>query len=147
VLTRRKVTRLGIVAACALLVGCPRKTAIWIVGQEEPGRPVFGVAEEVRGRPTYLTLFLVSPCASWDGTVRSAIWFIDGGLPDPVRRIVYGRPPAAWKASYSGTKPVLQDAAPPLQAGCYVASTDGTGRVEFRVSADGSVLEAADEVQ
>ena len=64
-------TTLGLLA----LTGCPRSTAIWVIGQEEPGRPVFAFAKSYRGDPTYLTHLHVHSCDDRDGTARTAICF------------------------------------------------------------------------
>jgi hypothetical protein len=83
--------------ACAVLslAGCPRRSAIWVLGQESPGRPVFGIGQTLHGRPTWLGTLVVAPCEGFDGTARNATWFLvqDVGEPRTLNRVVYGRVP------------------------------------------------------
>ena len=134
----------SIMALALGLMACPRQTAVWIVGQEVPGRPVFGIGKIPRGQLTYLGYFLVAPCEGFDGTSRNATWSISG--TDETRdlaRITYGRVPVGYVASarYGGMSSPNTFVVPPLTPGCYVANTDGSGHVRFRVGPDGSVLE------
>jgi hypothetical protein len=128
----------------ASLLGCPRRTALWILGQEAPGRPVFGVGETVHGEPTYLNYFFVAPCEGWDGTSRTKIWSVAQGSPSMnLSRLTYGRAPDGYFVTGRGGIAVANpEVAPPLATGCYVASTDGRGQLRFHVGPDGSVLEA-----
>ena len=126
-----------------LLAACPRRTAIWLVGQEAPGRPVFGVGDTYRGRPTWLGTLIVAPCEGFDGTARNAVWFLaQDSASVVVSRVVYGRVPQGYAAtSYMSHERSRTAVSPPLSAGCYIAELEGTGRVEFRIAQDGSALE------
>ena len=127
------------------LSGCPRRSAIWIVGQEAPGRPVFGIGNTVRGDSTWLGLLIVGWCDNWDGTARNAVWFLsqDNGPVVSLSRVVYGRVPRGYfYMSHDSSRTTVS---PPLGPGCYIASISGTGRVRFQISADGSVLELGDQ--
>lgn len=125
-----------------VLTGCPRRSAIWLVGQEEPGRPVFGVGETLHGRPTWLGDLIVAPCQGWDGTARNAVWFLaQDGESRVLSRVVYGRVPPGYVATRYMSEEKSTAVSPPLKAGCYIASISGTGRVRFYISADGSALE------
>ena len=138
---------IGVAALALALVACPRQTAVWIVGQEAPGRPVFGVGKTQRGQPTYLSYFIVAPCEGFDGTTRNATWRIsDADEMRNLSRITYGRVPAGYATSpyYGHLSAPDTVVAPPLTPGCYVANTDGSGHVRFRVGPDGSVLEEPD---
>jgi hypothetical protein len=122
-------------------------TAIWIVGQEAPGRPVFGIGESVRGEPTWIGTLIVAPCEGFDGTARAALWFlVQEGEARTLERLTYGRiPPGYASTRYMSADFDRVSVAPPLPAGCYVASLDGTGQVRFEVGADGSVLELPEQ--
>jgi hypothetical protein len=140
------VRRTALVAVLGTLAACPRRSAIWLVGQTEPGRPVFGVGEAYRGRPTWLGLLIVAPCESWDGTARSAIWFLaQDGESRVLNRVVYGHVPPGYVATRYMSDEKSTAVSPPLKAGCYIASISGTGRARFSISQDGSALELGDE--
>ena len=126
------------------LAGCPRRSAIWLLGQEAPGRPVFGVGETPHGRPTWLGHLIVVPCDRFDGTARNALWFIvqDTGAVRVLDRVVYGKVPTGYIVTHYKSEESSRTAvSPPLTAGCYVASISGTGRVRFRIGEAGSALE------
>ena len=121
------------------ITACPRRVEIQLVGQEEAGRPVFDVVPIGPGNPNYLGDFTVTACEKFDGTARSANWFIIGSAP--VERFVYGKVPAGYVAHGYMTGPIVsQGEVEPLPEGCYVANTGGSGSLRFTVSRDGSVL-------
>ena len=137
---KRSLGALAIIVTA--IVACQRLTAIWILGQEEPGRPVFGIGDEYRGPPALIATLIVAPCEGFDGTGRKAVWMIQADTVRPLARVTYGRLPPGYAAtSYMSEHLDRTAVAPPLSAGCYVAKIDGTGRVFFQVGADGSVLE------
>ena len=142
------LVRSGAVLMLLLLTACPRRTAIWLVGQEAPGRPVFSVGETYGGRPTWLGVLIVAPCERFDGTGRSALWMLvqDTTPSNVISRVTYGRVPVGYAATAPmSTQRSRTAVAAPLAAGCYIATTDGTGRVRFTISDDGSALESASE--
>jgi hypothetical protein len=136
----RTIATLGVVA----LWSCQRPAAIWIIGQEAPGRPVFGIGDTVRGRPIWLGDLMVTRCDFDDQTAQFAAWLIvSDGETTVVSRVTYGRVPPGYAVTrYGSTERSHTDVAPPLLPGCYVARIDGSpGTVYFTVAADGSVLE------
>ncbi len=129
-----------------MCLACPRTSAIWIEGQEAPGRPVFGVGRSLGGPPISLGDLLVAPCEGYDGTARQARWFIieTGGSPE-VSRVTYGQTPGGYRATTYMDRERPPSPVPPLDSGCYVADLDGTGVVRFDVKANGSVLQRQGE--
>jgi hypothetical protein len=125
------------------LAACPRQSAVWIEGQEAPGRPVFGVGRSLHGPATWLGLFIVAPCAGFDGTARTARWFlVQDGEPRAISELTYGRVPPGYAATkYMSSEQSQTAVAPPLGPGCYIAATSGTGQVRFMVEPDSSVHE------
>ena len=145
-LVPRRICRAALVPFLLVLAGCPKRSAIWLVGQEEPGRPVFGVGETFRGRPTKLGLMIVAPCEGWDGTARSALWFLVQEVDAQVlSRVVYGQVPPGYVATKYMSEEKSTLVSPPLGPGCYIASISGTGRVRFTISSDGSAVELSNE--
>jgi hypothetical protein len=135
----RRLRMIFSLSLLGLLLGCPRRVELTLVGQAEPGRPIFGVTPVRRGEPNYLGVLIVAPCAGFDGTARSALWFIVGDAP--IERVEYGRVPVGYSAQGYMTGPLTnQGELAPLTAGCYIARTDGTGSVTFEVRPDGTVL-------
>jgi hypothetical protein len=135
-----------LVPLLVVLAACQKRSAIWLVGQEEAGRPVFGVGETFRGRPTWLGLMIVAPCKGWDGTARNAVWFLaQEGNEQRLSRVVYGRVPPGYVATRYMSEEKSTAVSPPLRPGCYIASISGTGRVRFSISPDGSALELGDD--
>jgi hypothetical protein len=129
------------------LTACPRQGAVWIEGQAAPGRPVFGVGRTLRGPATWLGYFIVAPCDSFDGSAGTARWqLVQNGEPRAISRLTYGQVPDGYVATRAlSTERPRTAVADPLGPGCYVAVMSGSGRVEFTVAADGSVLEVEHE--
>jgi hypothetical protein len=126
--------------ALLAVAACPRKTAIWILGQASAGRPVFGVSTDPHGSPTWLGYLIVSECEPFDG--RRALWALEPmeGTPPAVASITFGSVPNGYRRR---SNPADRPGSPPpsLRPGCYIAATDGTGQVRFKVDSSGFVLE------
>lgn len=132
---RRRALR-GIGGALLLLsTSCQQLTAIWVEPGSTAFRLVFGVAERRGGsRQVFVTSLRVERCFSsavgpetyWDTSRADS-----RAVTDP-RRVVYGIPPAGW-ASLRGPHP--------LTPGCYRATIEGTGMVEFQVQPDAGIVE------
>ena len=128
-------------AAGLVLAACKAERAIWLAGQAEPGRPVFGIGDEERGSPVLVATLIVSPCDGYDGTGRNARWFLvrEDQESGPLARVTYGRIPAGFAATRYRTEEKSTTAvAPPLTAGCYVADIDGGRTLRFEIGADGT---------
>jgi hypothetical protein len=134
--------------AVVLVTGCPERSAIWIVGQAEPGRPVFGIGRTVRGEPILIYGLMVWPCERFDGTARSTTWFlVSDGPQRVVDRVTYGHVPAGYASTHYMSRALdSTSVAPPLAPGCYLARLEASsGTVRFDVARDGSVLERPSE--
>ena len=135
------------ILAIGLITGCPRRTAVWVVGQAAPGRPVFAFAESRGGQATWISYIAVAPCAppgaQTSDSYPSPLWAaVRNPTPNmPVlRRVTYGVLPTGYDLAPAAPKPG-PGGVPPLGPGCYSIETEGTGWLTFQVAKDGSVLE------
>jgi hypothetical protein len=135
-----------LIAAAALLTGCPQRTEVQVVGQVAPGRPVFATF----GSRAELGVLEVAPCVRPDAAVGEyppVIWRITTGASPalPLDTVVYGHVPPGYRAGWApppghtDPSPPVAVEAPPLPRGCYNVSRDGTGQAWFTVGQDGSI--------
>lgn len=120
--------------AALILMGCPEKSAVWIVDGSTATRLEFGIGrtrDDPRGFETDgIRVFRCDGPSAGEGAVWAAS--VDTVGPGPVKRVVYGDPLPGWR-SVQGPSPITP--------GCYRAAISGTGRTEFEVKPDGSVVE------
>ena len=117
------------------LTACPQQTAIWLLAGTEPGQPVFGLGETRDGASlAEVPYIFISPCAGFDGTAGQAIWVLQQVIETAAapRQVQVGHAPPGYRVVRGADR---------LQPGCYVASIQGTGRVEFEVREDRSSIE------
>ena len=117
------------------LTACPQRTAIWLLSGAAPGQPVFGLEESRDGASlAEVPYVFISPCAGFDGTAGQAVWVLQRAVETAAapRQVQVGHAPPGYRVARGADR---------LQPGCYVASIQGTGRVEFEVYADRSSVE------
>ncbi len=138
---RAAYRRVGkVLSICVFLVGCPRKTAVWVEPGSTADHLVFRVSEWRGGSdPIWISVFRVDRFlpASGEYEMHWGFGAAPEGAPD-LAQIVFGERPA-------GTEPLqgLGPDAPELAEGCYLAWTTGTGSATFLVQQDRRVLEIA----
>ena len=117
------------------LTACPQQTAIWLISGSEPGQPVLGLGKNRDGALlAEVPYVFISPCAGYDGTAGRAVWVLQRAIetaPAP-RQAQVGHAPPGYRVAKGPER---------LQPGCYVASIQGTGHVEFDVLGDRSSVE------
>ena len=121
---------------------CPQRTAIWIEPGSTAANLVFHVAHGLRDPEGRINPFVeVWPCTAFehmslDDSIDHRVWAATAQADTPVRLIRYGDvSPAVQRIETPGPAPRE------LAAGCWVASTEGTGYVTFQVHHDGSVTQ------
>ncbi len=125
---------LAVVLAVGSL-GCPAKTAIWVVPGSSVDNLVFGISDRREGtRPVAFGALRVYPCGGFDYGPTGATWLLTPNVPSPdyPTRIRYGLVPPGFEAVQG---PML------LTEGCYRAEILGTGLVQFEIGKDGTVAE------
>jgi hypothetical protein len=111
------------------MVGCEKKTAVWIIPGSNASSIQFGLgAREGNAKAGYVRTLIVQRCGTY-GDNALVLWGVGSydGLPG---RITYGILP---DGAQQGTAPK------PLVEGLLIAFTDGTGAVHFSIDAAGSV--------
>lgn len=122
-------------AGLLALAACPQRTAVWLLSGAEPGQPVFGLGKTRDGASLAEVPFVVmSPCGGFDGTAAQATWVLQRAVETaaPPRQVQVGHAPPGYRIAKGAER---------LQTGCYVASIQASGRVEFEVHGDGSSSE------
>jgi len=134
---RRPLAIVLVAIFAGVATGCPEKSAVWIEQGSTSQHLVFGLGRTVGGRaPDNFYGMTVSRCGA-DGTAQNAIWAIARTDEVPVpTRVVYGEPPSGYRTVKGPER---------LQPGCYQAADAGSGRLQFRVNADGSVQAEKDQ--
>jgi hypothetical protein len=135
-----KHNRLRMRHVCVLvaLVGgslaCPAETSIWIRPGSTIHRLEFGISDRRDGtQPVPFGALRVMRCSgTYDES--SVVWLLtpdDSGSVYPLS-VTYGEPPRGFVSSLGPGQ---------LGPGCYRADILGSGKVQFRILADGSVIE------
>ena len=117
------------------LTACPQQTAIWLLSGAELGQPVFGLGKTRHGASlAEVPYVFISPCAGFDGTATQAVWVLQRAIETaaPPRQVQVGHAPVGYRVAKGAER---------LQPGCYVASIQGAGQVEFEVLGDRSSVE------
>ena len=124
----------ALLASTVLLLGCPKRSALWIEPGSTARHLIFGVGKTRHGPPlSSLQGITVVACGRESELPNSALWSLGKSSDGPVpTRIVYGVDPPGYTS---------HGAAPPLITGCYRAEDSGSGRVEFVVHPEGTVTE------
>ena len=130
----------GLLLAAGVL-GCPQRSAVWIVEPAHVDDLQFRIANK-RGGHGRLSLgyFRVDRCEEPADYRTTPMWGAGvgpaSGLPDSgVRQIRYGQLPP-------GYEPIMnRDIALTLTPGCYTAHISGTGSTRFEVDSLGRVRE------
>jgi hypothetical protein len=132
------VDRLPVIMAALalLLVGCDKRTAIWIVPGSNATTLEFALGRRLGDEePGVVNYVDVIPCHKEAGDQR--VWAIArdfDAIPElKTTRVRYG-------AANEGFVELLH--ATPLLPGCYVARTDGTGATSFEITTSGAVRTA-----
>jgi hypothetical protein len=136
----RKMT-LGLFLGVGVL-GCPQRTAVWVVEPAHVDNLRFRVANKRGGHGRIsIGVFRVDHCGDPADYRTTPLWGAGAGpwegLPDSgLREIRYGEMP-------QGYEPLMQqgDTALTLTPGCYTAHIDGTGFTRFEVDTLGRVKE------
>lgn len=126
--------RVSVLLACIVLLGCPKRTAVWLLPESTANRLGFGLGP-TPGKATngYVNLLVVQHCGNY-GQKDLVLWAVgsasthrDEGLP---ARLFYG-----------DSMPGFITTVPPqpLGPGTYIALTDGDGALHFRVDQSGDV--------
>lgn len=116
-------------------LGCPRRTAIWVIPGSTAVHLEFGISDRL-GSTTGVEFgyIRVNRCDGPDYGPTGANWMLseNGVGTFYVNRVVYGEVPLGYQSEQGPTK---------LSPGCYRAFTGGSGRIEFTVNADGAISE------
>jgi hypothetical protein len=135
------IATIGILLGLGVL-GCPQRTAVWIVAPARADDLRFRIADKRGGRGRVsLGVFRVDRCGEPDYYRVGPMWGAGVGaaseVPDSgIREIRYGDMP-------QGFEPLINqgDTALTLTPGCYTADIDGTGFTRFEVDTLGWVTE------
>lgn len=138
----RKLATGGLLVA--FLMACPQISAVWVIPGSTSSDLRFGIGRE-RDEPGTLvvSVFRVDACgdSTEGGAARRLMWGAGFARNTTFEQrelteIRYGQMPA-------GFEPLIgqADTALTLTPGCYRASVGGTGRTQFDVTSDGSIIE------
>jgi hypothetical protein len=124
------------------LVGCPQRSAVWIVSPAHVDSLQFRVANKRGGSGrVHIGVFRIDRCGEPADYRTTPMWGVGvgpaSGLPDTaLREIRYGEMP-------QGYEPLMnqRDTALTLIPGCYTARISGTGSTQFEVDSQGRVTE------
>jgi len=132
-MTRLALLVVGILA----LTGCPQRTAIWIVPGSTRDSLVFALGDRRGHEHSFQWGLRVDRCEDpgrgyYAGKALWSAWVDHSKIWHWPTRVTYG-------VAGEG----IEEPAPAtlLSAGCYLASTNGTGDVAFTVDSTGGVVE------
>jgi hypothetical protein len=133
----RIVTRFSPLALLGVLLGCPKKTAIWVLPNSTRSNLVFVLGKEAHEEtPVQIITLTVRKCQDDGAHPRAALWTIADTVekvaPGYPTRIRYGVVPSHFREILPATD---------LGPGCYLALTGGSGAVRFEILPNGGVHE------
>ena len=133
---RRLATTLGPPLLLAI-VGCPMRSAVWIVRGSTAANLEFGISDKRFGkRSVQWGGLAVYDCYTQPSRAQHMYWGIERAPEfwshDWPNRVTYGRPPVDFRTLHDPE---------PLRPGCYEAGVSGTGHVAFVVDTGGGIRE------
>jgi hypothetical protein len=137
-MTPTALVRSAWLALLLLCLGCPRRTAIWIIPGSTASHLELGISDEV-GSSNGIEFggLRVNKCDAPGYGGTGASWVLsEYHVSAPyVNRVVYGQVPLGYRSDQGPTS---------LGPGCYEASLSGS-RVRFTVTADGTVSQVSSQ--